>query len=78
MERRTDARKVDKDAVEAVSGTGRIEDGVVAGVRCESSDDPQVSGREAVGARPIGREGAVHGAASGGTDMVWQYRRSSG
>ena len=55
MDRRTDARMGDKDAVEALSGTKCIEDGVVATLRGDSSDDPQVGGREAVGARPVGR-----------------------
>ena len=55
----------DEDAVEALSGTGCVEGGVIAAIRGKSSDDPALGGRGAVGARPLGRRDAVHSTASG-------------
>ena len=66
MERRSDARMGDKDAVEALSGTGRDQGGVVATVWRGSTDDPSMGVRGSVGARRW-RGDAVQGTASGGT-----------
>ena len=44
QQERSGARMRDKDAAEALSGTGCIEDGGVAAVRGEPPDDPRVGG----------------------------------
>ena len=52
---RTDARMGDQDVVEALSGTGRLEDGVVAALRGKSWDDPLLAQDGPTGPGSVGR-----------------------
>ena len=52
-ERRTDAWMGDQDVVEALLGTGRLEDGVVEALRGESGDDSQLDQDRSVGTRHV-------------------------
>ena len=53
MERRTDARMGDTDAVKALSGTRRDQGGAVATVWCGSTDDPSMGVGRPVAARRL-------------------------
>ena len=79
-ERCADVRMGDQDVVEALSGSGRFEDGAVEAVRGKPSDDPLLDQDRSIGPGSVGRCERVCAAPAGGAQagpVQGDHRRAS-